>query len=107
MNLYPNGRKVIYHNGWWHGNNAVFIRMIQDSVTIIVLGNKYNRNIYEAKDMEGYFDPGVLLNGKDNAEISKEEINTNENSDELLSKKIKFSSKKYRVKKHIKSKKRR
>ena len=30
--------------------------MIQDSATIIVLGNKYNRNIYEAKEMEKFFD---------------------------------------------------
>lgn len=100
MNVYPNGKKVIYHNGWWHGNNAVFIRMIQDSVTIIILGNKYNRNIYEAKDMEGYFDPGVLLNGKENSEISNEEIITNENPDTILSKKIKFATKKVPVKKH-------
>ncbi|HET7119180.1 MAG TPA: serine hydrolase domain-containing protein [Hanamia sp.] len=106
MNVYPNGKKIIYHNGWWHGNNAVFIRMIQDSVTIIVLGNKYNRNIYEAKDMEGYFDPGVLLNGRENAEISNEEINNNENSDTIISKKIKFAAKKIPVKKH-KSKRRR
>lgn len=56
MNVYPDGKKIIYHNGWWHGNNAVFIRMIQDSATIIVLGNKYNRNIYEAKEMEKFFD---------------------------------------------------
>ncbi|MEP7079567.1 MAG: serine hydrolase, partial [Ginsengibacter sp.] len=55
MNVYPDGKKVIYHNGWWHGNNAVFIRMIQDSVTIIVLGNKYNRNIYQAKKMATIF----------------------------------------------------
>jgi len=100
MNVYPNGKKVIYHNGWWHGNNAVFIRMIQDSVTIIVLGNKYNRNIYEAKDMEGYFDAGVLLNGKENSEISNEEINTNENPERILSQKIKFASKKIPVKRH-------
>ena len=102
MNVYPNGKKVIYHNGWWHGNNAVFIRMIQDSVTIIVLGNKYNRNIYDAKDMEGYFDPGVLLNGRENEEISNEEINTNESSEELLSKKIKYSSKKMHLRSHVK-----
>jgi len=100
MNVYPNGKKVIYHNGWWHGNNAVFIRMIQDSVTIIVLGNKYNRNIYEAKDMEGYFDPGVLLNGKEKSEISNEEINTNENPEKILSEKIKFGSKKIPLKRH-------
>lgn len=94
MNVYPNGKKVIYHNGWWHGNNTVLIRMIQDSVTIIVLGNKFNKNIYDAKDMEGFFNGDVLLNGEDNAAISKEEINTNENSDSILSKKINFATKK-------------
>ena len=101
MNVYPNGKKIIYHNGWWHGNNTVFIRMIQDSVTIIVLGNKYNRNIYEAKELEGYFDSGVLLNGEDNAAVSKEEINTNDNPDSILNKKIKFSTKKIPAKKPV------
>ncbi len=51
MNIYPNGKKMIYHNGWWHGNNAAFIRLIEDSATIIVFGNKFNRNIYHAKEM--------------------------------------------------------
>jgi CubicO group peptidase (beta-lactamase class C family) len=46
---YPDGRKIIYHNGWWHGNNTVFTRLIQDSATVIVLGNRYNRRIYDAK----------------------------------------------------------
>lgn len=57
MNVYPGGKKVIYHNGWWHGSNTVFIRMIQDSVTIIVLGNKYNGSIYRSKEMAKIFDP--------------------------------------------------
>lgn len=43
---YPNGTKIVYHNGWWHGNNTCFYRFIQDDFTIIVLGNKYNKNIY-------------------------------------------------------------
>lgn len=55
MNIYPNGKKMIYHNGWWHGNNASFIRLLQDSATIIVLGNKFNRNIYHAKEIAGVF----------------------------------------------------
>ena len=77
MNVYPDGRKIIYHNGWWHGNNAVFIRMIQDSVTIIVLGNKYNRNIYQAKEMEKYFDGADFSpNDEDNAEMPLEETIT-------------------------------
>lgn len=46
MLCYPNGGKVIYHNGWWHGNNTVFYRYIKDNYTVIVLGNKYNGSIY-------------------------------------------------------------
>ncbi len=46
MLCYPNGSKVIYHNGWWHGNNTSFYRLIQDNFTIVVLGNKFNKSIY-------------------------------------------------------------
>jgi CubicO group peptidase (beta-lactamase class C family) len=53
----PSGKKIVYHNGWWHGNNTVFSKLIQDSTTIIVLGNKFNRNIYQAKKIAGIF-PG-------------------------------------------------
>lgn len=46
MMNYPDGYKIIYHNGWWHGNNTVFYRFVKDNFTIIVLGNKYNSRIY-------------------------------------------------------------
>lgn len=46
MLCYPSGNKIIYHNGWWHGNNTVFYRFIKDNLTFIVLGNKYNNAIY-------------------------------------------------------------
>lgn len=46
MLCFEDGRKIIYHNGWWHGNNTVFYRFIQENFTIIVLGNKYNTSIY-------------------------------------------------------------
>ncbi len=49
------GDTVIYHNGKWHGTNTSFIRLVQDTATIIVLGNKENRNIYQAKEMETIF----------------------------------------------------
>ena len=55
MYNFPNDYKIIYHNGWWHGSNAVFIRMIKEDATIIVIGNKYNRNIYKAKELIGLF----------------------------------------------------
>jgi CubicO group peptidase (beta-lactamase class C family) len=44
----PNN-KVVYHNGWWHGNNACFTRFIKDTATIIILGNKFNRAIYSGQ----------------------------------------------------------
>jgi hypothetical protein len=36
----------VYHNGRWHGSNASFARLPDEKATIIVLGNKFNRNIY-------------------------------------------------------------
>ena len=47
----PGGGKIIYHNGWWHGNNTVFCRLIDDSATVIVLGNRYNERIYKARSV--------------------------------------------------------
>ena len=51
MYTLPNDKKIIYHNGWWHGNNSTFYRVIPDSITIIILGNKFNRNIYHVKPL--------------------------------------------------------
>lgn len=99
MNVYPNGKKIIYHNGWWHGNNAVFIRMIQDSVTIIVLGNKYDPYIYKAKKIAEIFEPTSVMED-DEKGITKEDILNTEHSDSLLDKRIKFATKKLVVKKH-------
>lgn len=47
--VYPDGRKIVYHNGWWHGNTSVFYRFIQDSTTLIILSNRYNREVYQVK----------------------------------------------------------
>lgn len=51
MFCYPTGKKIIYHNGWWHGNNSVLTRLVQDSATIIILGNKRNNRIYRVKPL--------------------------------------------------------
>lgn len=52
----PTSKKIIYHNGWWHGNNTVFCRFPDDSTSIIVLGNKFNRSIYKARKIGGIFE---------------------------------------------------
>ncbi len=48
LQLLPNGKKVVYHFGKWHGSNASFARLIDEKVTIIILGNRFNRTIYGA-----------------------------------------------------------
>jgi CubicO group peptidase (beta-lactamase class C family) len=45
--MYPHGKKVIYHNGRWHGFNSAFTRLPDEKVTIIMLVNKFNKNIYQ------------------------------------------------------------
>lgn len=48
MQILPNGKKVVYHFGKWHGNNAAFTRLMDEKATIIILGNKFTRSIYNA-----------------------------------------------------------
>jgi len=55
MTFLDNGKKLLYHNGWWHGNNAAFIRLTDEKATIIVLGNKFNRRIYASKHAADIF----------------------------------------------------
>ncbi len=40
------GGKILYHNGWWHGNNTTYVRDFENEATIISLGNRKNRTIY-------------------------------------------------------------
>jgi len=55
MLLKPNEEKLIYHNGWWHGNNTVFTRLLNEAATIIILGNKFNKTIYKGKEIASVF----------------------------------------------------
>lgn len=54
----PNGKKVIYHNGKWHGFTSVFARLTDEHVTIIMMSNKYNMSVYQmSKKMYNLFGP--------------------------------------------------
>ena len=68
MYIFPDGYKIIYHNGWWHGSNAVFIRLIKEDATIIVIGNKYNRNIYKARDLISILSQSKNISSADEGE---------------------------------------
>jgi CubicO group peptidase (beta-lactamase class C family) len=48
MMLLPSGKKVIYHNGRWHGFNSAFARLTDEKATIIILGNRLTWKIYKA-----------------------------------------------------------
>lgn len=54
---FDNGKKLIYHNGWWHGSNTVFVHLRESKITIVAIGNKYSRKIYSAMSLSGLFEP--------------------------------------------------
>ncbi len=61
--MLPNEKKVIYHNGKWHGFNSAFARLTDEKVTIIMTGNKAHMGVYRiAKQMYNLFGP---YDGKD------------------------------------------
>ena len=78
MMIFPSGKKFIYHNGRWHGSNAVFVRFPDENATMIIIGNKFNRNIYNsaksAYNLFGNYLPGYDQNNNndddDNADNS-------------------------------------
>jgi CubicO group peptidase (beta-lactamase class C family) len=55
MLLIPNGKKLIYHNGWWHGNRTAFVRMIDEGATIIALSNNDCTRVYASKKLCNLF----------------------------------------------------
>lgn len=55
MNVLPNGKKLIYHNGWWHGYRTAFYRMLDENATIIVLSNNDSKKVYHARKMADIF----------------------------------------------------
>jgi Beta-lactamase class C and other penicillin binding proteins len=56
MKIFDNGEKLTYHNGWWHGTNAVFAHLLKSKVTIIAIGNKYSNRVYSALALSGLFE---------------------------------------------------
>lgn len=54
----PN-QTIVYHNGWWHGNNTVFTRLVKDSATLIILGNRFNKSIYSGRKLTSVFTGNV------------------------------------------------
>jgi CubicO group peptidase (beta-lactamase class C family) len=60
VKVFDDTLKIPYHNGWWHGNNAVFQRLIADTAVIIVTGNRMSNRIYSAAKAANFFRPYYL-----------------------------------------------
>lgn len=56
MKIFDNGEKLTYHNGWWHGSNAVFAHLLKSEVSIIAIGNKYSQRVYSALALSALFE---------------------------------------------------
>ncbi len=67
MIIHEDNSKIVYHNGWWHGNNTVFTRLIEDTATVIILGNKFNKMIYNL----GRRFPLILTNDADSTDFEE------------------------------------
>jgi CubicO group peptidase (beta-lactamase class C family) len=65
MKELPDSSKIIYHNGWWRGFNTLFVRRPEKGICIIILSNKYNRNVY---DVKGLYDLLDLADGSTEGE---------------------------------------
>lgn len=57
MKIFDDGKKLTFHNGWWHGSNTVFVHMRNSKTTIIAIGNRYSRKIYSAMSLSSLFEP--------------------------------------------------
>ena len=56
MKNFENGKKLIYHNGWWHGTNSSWVHLLDCKVTLIAIGHKYAPRIYTALALSGLFE---------------------------------------------------
>jgi CubicO group peptidase (beta-lactamase class C family) len=73
LKLFDNNLMIPYHNGWWHGNNAVFQRLVADTAVIIVTGNRMNKKIYASARVANLFRtyyPDSLLQQLDSTEAN-------------------------------------
>jgi CubicO group peptidase (beta-lactamase class C family) len=96
MMIFPSGKKFIYHNGRWHGSNAVFVRFIDENATMIIIGNKYSSHIYssamKAYNLFGNYLPGYQKpDDDDDTDDAENVVVENTKKTETPSKRIKSS----------------
>jgi len=52
---WEDGKKMFYHNGWWHGSTSAYIKLKDEKTTLICISNKYTRSTYRLKVLSSLF----------------------------------------------------
>lgn len=90
MMLLPSGKKVIYHNGRWHGFNSAFARLTDEKATIIVVGNRLSWKIYhiasKCYNIFGSYLPGEDSNDEETDSLNTTEVKTASKAKKVVSK---------------------
>lgn len=58
----------IYHTGWWKGYNTIMFFDLREDFVVILLSNKYNRDVYNVKEIVS------ILHGRDKQSTLEENI---------------------------------
>lgn len=58
-----NGQQVVYHTGWWHGFQNIYVRDIKNKTTIVILSNMFNGSIAQIDDLYHIVDMPVIRRG--------------------------------------------
>ncbi len=45
------GQKVVYHTGWWHGFRHIYLRDLNNDITIVLLSNLANGSLLQLDDL--------------------------------------------------------
>ncbi|WEK19167.1 MAG: serine hydrolase [Candidatus Pedobacter colombiensis] len=58
-----NGRKVVYHTGWWHGFRHIYVRDFQKNIVIIFLGNLTNGSLMHLDELYKHLGVPIIRKG--------------------------------------------
>lgn len=54
------GRKIVYHAGWWHGFRNLYVRDLENDITIVLLTNMANGSLLHLDDLYKMLDMPVV-----------------------------------------------
>lgn len=47
----PEGNPMVYHTGWWHGFKSLYVRDLENDITIVLLTNMANNSLNNLDDL--------------------------------------------------------